>query len=81
MSRLFVGSDRRYSDRSIQAVPCARCKKPSAHQWQVCANGNRWQGICLKCDVALNTVVLKFMRHPNASKLIRKYAALRGESE
>ena len=31
-------------------------------QWQVCSLNNEYKGLCRQCDIALNRVVLKFMR-------------------
>jgi len=39
-----------------------RCGAPSVEQWQICADGNQYRGICLQCDIALNRLVLRFMR-------------------
>jgi hypothetical protein len=62
-----------YTERGISRVPCSRCSAPSRHQWQVCANGNRWLGICWPCDVALNRIALEFMRVPDADRLLAAY--------
>lgn len=69
-----VGRRQPYTARGIGRVPCRRCGAPSFHQWQVCANGNRWLGVCVACDVALNRVALEFMRVPNAEALLATYA-------
>ena len=50
-----------YTEAGIKRVPCLRCKAPSARQWQICADGNQWRGVCLPCDVELNHAVLTFM--------------------
>lgn len=68
------GRRKPYTAIGIRRVPCARCGEPSSQQWQVCANGNRWLGICWPCDVALNRLALEFMRVPNAETLIAAYA-------
>lgn len=51
-----------YSDRHVAKMPCARCGKPSLHQWQICADDNRFRGICEACDILLNDLVLRFVR-------------------
>jgi hypothetical protein len=56
-------------------VPCSRCGKPSRYQWQACANGRRFVGVCAACDLGLNMVALHFMRIPNADALLAAYAA------
>lgn len=71
---LIVGRRKPYTAIGIRRVPCARCGEPSSQQWQVCANGNRWLGICWPCDVALNRLALEFMRVPNAEALMAAYA-------
>ena len=63
-----------YADDEIADVPCARCGAASSQQWQICAAGNRWHGICGPCGVALNFTVLEFIRHPDRDKLMADYA-------
>lgn len=50
-----------YTDAGIRRVPCAKCGKPSRTQWQICADGNVFRGLCAPCDVALNELVLGFI--------------------
>jgi hypothetical protein len=50
-----------YTAIGISRVPCARCDAPSTAQWQVCADGNQWRGLCAECDYDLNSMVLGFM--------------------
>ena len=54
-----------YTETGIKRVPCLRCGKPSRQQWQICALGNRYYGICNTCDVKLNRIVLTFMNIPS----------------
>ena len=62
-----------YTEAGIKRVPCERCGEPSAYQWQICATGNKWSGVCVECDIALNELVVEFM---GMSKGIsRAYAA------
>jgi hypothetical protein len=68
------GRRRPYTAAGIRRVPCFRCKQPSRHQWQICANGNRYLGVCVKCDVALNRAVLRFFRFPNWKRRVAQYA-------
>ncbi len=58
------GRRKPYTTRGIRRVPCARCGLPSRYQWQICATGNLWQGVCAGCDIGMNRAVLKFMRVP-----------------
>lgn len=77
----MIGRRKPYTALGIARVPCARCGKPSSQQWQVCANGNRWLGICWPCDVALNRLALEFMRVPNAETLMAAYAEGEAKAE
>lgn len=64
---------RPYSARGIARVPCFRCGQPSRFQWQVCADHRQFRGLCARCDVALNTLVLRFMRDPRAEEKMARY--------
>lgn len=55
---------RPYTENGINRVPCERCGEPSVHQWQICATGNKWCGVCEICDAALNALVIEFMKLP-----------------
>ena len=68
------GRKKPYTELGIGRVPCRRCGVPSKQQWQVCANGNRWLGVCLRCDLELNRMVLAFFRLPNRAALMEEYA-------
>ncbi len=70
---MFRGRRKPYTARGISRVPCARCGKPSKHQWNVCANDGRYLGVCEECDVALNRLALDFFRIPNADELMDAY--------
>ena len=59
---------------------CAHCDAPeTAHRWSVaaCANGRKKvePELCTPCDIALNELVLRFIRHPEAEELIAAYRA------
>jgi hypothetical protein len=62
-----------YTEIGISRVPCARCGEPSKHQWQICALGNVWMGLCENCDIKLNRLVLKFMKIKNRLKILSNY--------
>lgn len=64
-----------YTAIGIRRLKCFRCRKPAEHQWQICADGNQYRP--LSCDVALNALVLRWMRDPKAKA---KIAAYRGAS-
>ncbi len=63
-----------YTDIGIKRVPCFRCGKPSVQQWQICSLGNEYHGVCTKCDIKLNKLVLKFFSVPNADRTVKQYA-------
>lgn len=56
----MVARRKPYTERGIKRVPCARCGAPSHAQWQVCADGNTWRGLCRRCDVDLNDLTMRF---------------------
>lgn len=71
-------TDRRdpYTRAGIARLRCIRCQlRQAVHQWEICADGNRWRPLCLECDIELNRLVLEFMRHPNARALGDQYEA------
>lgn len=59
----------------VAGEACFRCGDPAGYQWQVCADGNTWRPLCVDCDIALNRVVLEWMRHPQAAELVDAYIA------
>jgi len=71
----YVGRRKPYTERGISRIRCYRCGRPSSQQWQVCANGNRFLGVCNECDIRMNEMVLEFMKFPEhiACALMRKY--------
>jgi hypothetical protein len=62
-----------YTAIGIGRVPCFRCGEPSAYQWQVCADGNVYRGLCRECDVALNRLVLWWMKDPDIDTKMLRY--------
>lgn len=52
---------------------CYRCKKPATYEWSICADGNRPRWVCLRCDIALNRMVLKWARDPRWKQKIERY--------
>ncbi len=64
-----------YTEIGIKRVPCLRCGKPSSRQWQICSLGNRYAGVCTKCDIELNELVLKFMGIKDYEKIMLYYKA------
>lgn len=72
-SKWKVRRKKPYSEIGIRRIACARCDKPSVFQWQVCADGNNYRGLCASCDIALNRLVLDWMGHPEADQLLEAY--------
>ena len=62
-----------YTEKGIKRVPCLRCGQPSTQQWQICALDNKWAGVCKSCDIALNSLVLRFFRIKHRADIIAKY--------
>ena len=62
-----------YTAQGITRVSCVRCSAPAVHQWQVCADNNRYRALCLDCDIALNRLVLDWANDPMASQKIEAY--------
>ncbi len=71
----MTGKRKPYTANGIKQVECARCgNKPSAQQWQICADGNLYRPICMDCDIQLNLLVLEFMGFSDADELVDRYA-------
>ena len=64
-----------YTAIGIKRVPCSRCGKPSHASWQACADGRQYRGLCVDCDIRLNSLAMRFMRIPDFEKKIIAYAA------
>lgn len=62
-----------YTEAGIKRVPCSRCGKPSVEQWNVCALGGGYYGVCAECDVLLNELTLRFFRLADWRKLLKQY--------
>ena len=69
----YYGRKKQYTKIGISRVPCSRCGNPSYTSWGACANGNYYVGMCLDCDIAINRLVLKYMRIPNYRELMKEY--------
>jgi len=69
-----IGRKQPYTDDEIKGVACCGCGKlESVHQWNCCANDNRWMAVCLDCDIALNEMSLAFFRVPGREMLMHRY--------
>ena len=64
-----------YTEIGIKRIPCFRCGQPSTQQWQICSLNNEYKGLCRKCDIDLNRVVLGFVGIPQkeVDSLIEDY--------
>lgn len=69
------GRRRPYTQIGIRRLPCARCGKPAEFTWNACADGGLRRPICVKCDVLLNRIVLRFMNDPDWKAKVAAYAA------
>ena len=62
-----------YTALGIGRVPCQRCGAPSHQQWAVCANDNLFMGVCLRCDMKLNRMVLRFFGFDDEVGIMARY--------
>lgn len=62
-----------YTVIGVRRLKCFRCGSPAEAQWQICSDGNVYRPICVACDIALNEVVLRFMRFRDWRSKIRAY--------
>lgn len=63
-------------------MTCDHCRAPDApHTWDLracAADGEEHRvNLCASCDLALNAIVLRFVRAPMAEAMIETYAAER----
>ena len=66
------GRKKPYTARGIRRLKCVRCGNPATAQWNACADGV-YRPACEECDVAINRIVLRFFRDPEAKAKTRKY--------
>jgi len=79
--RVFMWQVRRkvpYTEIGILRLPCIRCGSQAEFQWQICSDGNNYRPLCIECDIELQRVVLKFMKHPHVEQLVNDYARSKG---
>lgn len=63
------------SAAAIRKRRCYRCGQPGYATWCVCADANRRRIVCRRCDVALNRLVLRWMRDPRWRRKLARYEA------
>lgn len=64
-----------YTTIGIKRMKCIRCAAPAVFQWSICSDNNRYRPLCTACDVGLNRMVLRWMRHPDAKAAGDAYEA------
>jgi len=71
----FRGRIKPYTAIGIRRIKCAvrGCKHKSAYQWNSCANGNRYLGVCQMHDIALNDTVLRFFGFDRVNQRMQRY--------
>ncbi len=74
MSQQHVRHGRKtpYTSIGVRRLPCARCGQRASRQWNACADG-LYRPICDSCDLALNHLVLTFMRDPETARKLAVY--------
>lgn len=65
-----------YTEIGVRRLPCSKCGEPGFSQWSICADQSNYRVLCLKCDIALNKLVLNWIGHPSADILINHYTLL-----
>lgn len=65
---------KRLTNREVGKRRCYRCgRTPGVSTWNVCADHNRQRVVCRRCDIALNRLVLRWMRDPGAAQKLAWY--------
>ena len=67
------GRRKPYTEIGISRLKCFRCGAQAIHQWQVCSDNNLYRPLCLKCDVLLNKMVLRWMGFQDWKSKIKDY--------
>ena len=68
------GDKKPYTVSSINTVKCCRpgCRQRARFQWKTCADEHYFP-LCLRCDVALNHLVLAFVGEARAATKVHEY--------
>lgn len=69
----ILGRKKPYTSIGISRKNCARCGKKAFANWSICALDNFHFPICVDCDIALNDLVLGFMRVGHKKQIINQY--------
>lgn len=69
----ILGRRKPYTVIGISRKNCARCGEKSFASWGICALDNFHFPICIDCDIALNDLVLGFMRVGGKQQIINEY--------
>lgn len=80
MSRWSIRRAKPYTEVGVRRLKCIRCSRQAVFQWSICADGNNHRPLCVRCDIALNRMVLRWMRHPEADALANRYAESKGNA-
>lgn len=62
-----------YTVIGIKRLKCFRCGGVPNQQWQICSDGNQYRPLCVKCDIALNKLTLKFMKFSDWKDKLARY--------
>lgn len=71
------GRRKPYTEIGIARLPCYRCGARAEYQWQACADNRLHRPLCARCDVELNSLVLRWMGDPDAEAKVSRYAESR----
>jgi hypothetical protein len=62
-----------YTAIGIKRCKCVRCGAKAHAQWNICALGVTYHPICRACDIDINRLVLRWLRHPKKTQLLKAY--------
>jgi hypothetical protein len=68
-------SGRKLTVTEIRRRRCFRCRRRGYAHWSICADDNRPRVLCIKCDIALNKLVLRWMRFSRRRDILHRYVA------
>ncbi len=72
-----IGRLKPFSVEEIGRRQCRRCSEPSRHQWDCCANDNRYIPCCQSCADDLAGAVMEFLGVDSITEAPRALACLR----